>query len=152
MPVWNRNEPIAAKRRVKVFVYDIDGQSAPATTLFTGTNELLVDGVFWEYDRGTTTNWRVGTCSNSTCTMNTTSPAQAVGTGWAHLKAWVNAGATSVTFRFNDTDVNTHTTNIPTGSGREMAFGCHIHKQAGTSARSISMDYVYLKKYFDTRR
>jgi len=43
MPAWNRNEPVAAKRRALMFVYDIDGQPAPATTLFTGTNELLVD-------------------------------------------------------------------------------------------------------------
>ncbi len=43
MPTWNRNEPIAAKRRAPLFVYDIDGQPAVATTLFTGTNELLVD-------------------------------------------------------------------------------------------------------------
>lgn len=43
MPAWNRNEPIAAKRRVTLFVDDIDGAPALATTLFTGTNELLVD-------------------------------------------------------------------------------------------------------------
>lgn len=43
MPSWNRNEPIAARRRAPLFVYDIDGAPAPATTLFTGTNELLVD-------------------------------------------------------------------------------------------------------------
>jgi hypothetical protein len=40
---WNRNEPVAAKRRLQIFVYDLDGAPAPATTLFTGTNELLVD-------------------------------------------------------------------------------------------------------------
>src|SRR5574341_988724 len=42
MPAWNRNEPVAAKRRVTLFVYDIDGAPALATTLFTGTNELLI--------------------------------------------------------------------------------------------------------------
>lgn len=43
MPTWNRNEPVAAKRRATLFVYDVDGQPAAATTLFDGTNELLVD-------------------------------------------------------------------------------------------------------------
>jgi hypothetical protein len=43
MTSWNRNEPLPEKRRAQIFVYDIDGQPAPATTLFTGTNELLVD-------------------------------------------------------------------------------------------------------------
>lgn len=43
MPAWNRNEPIASKRRALLFIETIDGEPAPATTLFTGTNELLVD-------------------------------------------------------------------------------------------------------------
>ena len=42
MVTWNRNEPVAAKRRVQIFVYATDGSPAPATTLFSG-NELLVD-------------------------------------------------------------------------------------------------------------
>lgn len=43
MPVWNRNEPLPEKRRVKLFVYDLDGQPASASTLFDGDGELLVD-------------------------------------------------------------------------------------------------------------
>lgn len=40
---WNRNEPLAEKRSVLIYVQTDDGDPAPATTLFTGTNELLVE-------------------------------------------------------------------------------------------------------------
>jgi hypothetical protein len=40
---WNRNEPLASKRSVLIAVYANDGSLAPATTLFNGTNELLVE-------------------------------------------------------------------------------------------------------------
>lgn len=43
MSSWKRNQPVAALRRASLFVYDVDGAPAAATTLFTGTNELLVD-------------------------------------------------------------------------------------------------------------
>jgi hypothetical protein len=40
---WHRNEPLASKRSVLIAVYADDGSLAPATTLFNGTNELLVE-------------------------------------------------------------------------------------------------------------
>jgi len=43
MPAWNRNEPLAEKRRVLIGIDDLDGAPAVATLLFSGTNELLVD-------------------------------------------------------------------------------------------------------------
>lgn len=43
MPAWKRNQPVAAKRRVTIAVYDLDGALAPPTTSFSGTGELLVD-------------------------------------------------------------------------------------------------------------
>jgi hypothetical protein len=54
----------------------------------------------------------------------------------------VNAAANQVVFKVNGTTVATHTTNIPSGSGRETGFGWLLIKSVGTTARTVDVDYL----------
>jgi hypothetical protein len=107
-----------------------------------------VDGVYFLYDeRGSSTgsaasaNWQCVTTSNSTRTFTTTSTAVGAN-AWVVLRIEVNAAGTSAVFKIDGTTVATHTTNIPTGGGRETGFGWLIMKSVGTTARTMDVDYL----------
>lgn len=113
---------------------------------YTAANQ--VDGIYFLYDEGGVStsstasgNWQCVTVSNSTRTFTTTSTAVTQGT-WVTLRIEVNAAANSVVFKINGTTVATHTTNIPTGSGRETGFGWLLIKSIGTTARTVDFDYL----------
>jgi hypothetical protein len=108
-----------------------------------------VDGVYLLYDEGgvaagstASANWQCVTSSNSTRTFTTSSTA--VGTGFARITIYVNAAGTSVDFLLNGNLMATHTTNLPTGAGREMGFGTLLIKSLGTTARTMNHDYLML--------
>lgn len=86
-------------------------------------------------------NFRYITRSNST-TTNTDSGLAAVAGTWYKLRIVVNAGATAVTFTIDGGSSQSPTTNIPTGAGREVGIGAGITKSAGTTARSVYLDYA----------
>lgn len=118
--------------------------------LLDQVNTAPDDGVYFEYNRASSTSWRIGTANASTRTVQTSSPAQTVTQNqWVHLQVTVNAGATSVDFSINGTAVGTITTNIPSNPS---AFGCAIAKTAGTSARYAFVDYLQLTQGFTTAR
>jgi hypothetical protein len=107
------------------------------------------DGVYFEYDRAITTDWRVVTASGGVRTAQTTSPAQAVAAGsWFLLQAIINAAGTSVTFYYNGTAVGTIATTSPTNT----AFGCTLNKRAGTTAKYMYVDYLHATQGFTTQR
>ena len=110
-----------------------------------------VDGAHFEYTHGVNSGaWQVKTTSNSTAT--TTSTASTVDTSWHRYAVEINAAASSVTFYIDGTSVATHTTNIPTGAGRETSFGFLIVKSAGTTTRYINVDYMSLYQKLTTSR
>jgi hypothetical protein len=100
------------------------------------------DGMYFRYDRLTTTFWRISARANSVSTDATT--ATTVVTGWTRLKIVVNAAGTSASFFVNGTEVSGSplTTNIPTGAGRETTVAASLIKSAGSSARVVNFDYV----------
>ena len=55
-------------------------------------------------------------------------------TPWGFLR--INSDGTSIVYSIDGTVVATHTTNIPTGSGRVLGCGLKIEKIAGITARS----------------
>lgn len=100
------------------------------------------NGVFWRYTHSVNSgNWQgVARTNNSeTATNFSTAP---VTSGWQKLRIVVNAAGTSATFYINGTSVGTVSSNIPTASSRETAIGASIIKSAGTTARTLLMDYV----------
>lgn len=117
-----------------------------------------VDGAYFLYDaQGVSTgsassgNWQIVTSSNSVRTFTTTSVA-IDNTNLQKLRIDVNAAGTSVQFYINNTLVGTHTTNIPTGTARSFGMGNYLQKSAGTTARTVDVDYMFYKTKFTTPR
>lgn len=118
--------------------------------MIDGTSTVHIDGVYFKYDRNTSANWLRGSMNNSTATESDSGTA--VATGWTTLKIVVNAGATSVEYFVNGTSVGSNTTNIPSTAGREVGILWSIEKSAGTTARTMQLDYVKIDKTFTTAR
>jgi hypothetical protein len=94
--------------------------------------------VWMEYDRTSALFWTMITSSGGTnSTLDTSST---VGTGWTRIKIEVNAAASLVTFYVDGVSVGTRTANIPTGV--DLFPAVTMFKTAGTTARTILVDYV----------
>ena len=110
------------------------------------------NGVFWRYTHSVNSgNWQGVARTNNieTATNFSTAP---VTSGWQRLTIVVNAAGTSAEFFINGTSVGTVASNIPTASSRETAIGFSIIKSAGTTARTLLMDYIYFAMRFATQR
>ncbi|HMX98854.1 MAG TPA: hypothetical protein PK473_03020 [Nitrosomonas sp.] len=110
-----------------------------------------VDGVYFEYDRGVSANWRCKTSNNSTRTTTDSGTAVAAG-AWVKLGWVMNAAGNSVAFYINGTNVATNTTNIPTAVARVCGPFHIISKIAGTTARTFLIDYMFYRQVFTTPR
>lgn len=106
------------------------------------------DGVLIDYTHSVNSGkFRAVTRSNSTETATDTGVTVAIDT-WYRLDVVVNADASEVEFWLREGDtgdptlVATHSTNIPTGVGRETGVQLSILKSAGTSARLLHVDYT----------
>lgn len=98
------------------------------------------DGCYFKYTHGTNSGrWQAITASNGTRTTQDT--AVSADTLFSIFEVAVNSDATSVAFTINGVVVNTITTNIPTGIGRETFYGFKITKSAGTNNRFITCDW-----------
>ncbi len=104
----------------------------------------FVDGVYFEYDRTQSLNWRIAASNNSTRTKVNTSAA--VSTSWARFKIDFNATGNGATFYINDTNVGVIGSNVPIAAGRETGPTFYIIKSAGTTARTAVVDYWTLIK------
>jgi len=79
------------------------------------------------------------TRSNSTGSP-TDSGVTAAADTWYSYEIRVNAAGTSVEFYLNGSLVQTHSSDIPTGSSRVLGFGHNIVKSAGLTARKLITD------------
>ena len=103
------------------------------------------DGAYFKYVRSVTgTFWVCTTASNGTRTATTTAvaPANLI---MQVFRVDVNEAGTSVEFRIDGTLVATHTTNIPSASARSTGIGQKIQKSAGTTSRTLYIDYIWLQ-------
>lgn len=99
------------------------------------------DGAYFEYDRLTSGNfWRIKTAAAAARTASVVGAVAAA--TWYRLGIAVAADASSVDFYIDGELVGTHTTNIPTGAGRETGVGFLITKSAGLTARTLEVDKV----------
>jgi hypothetical protein len=134
-------------------------------TLSTSTEEYVLrvglfdsatgggtDNACLVYDRVTNVNWLMQNKSNSVSTQ--TASTTAVGTGWVRVKVVVNAAGTSVAYYINGTQLTNSpiTTNIPVGLGRELSPMVSIIKTAGTTARTMHVDYIAMEIDLTTPR
>lgn len=110
-----------------------------------------VDGIYFEYARASSVNWRVKTANNSSRTVVTSSVAVTAG-AWHKLRFKVNSAGTSVEFFVNGTSVGTITTNIPTTVGRGCYPNQHIITTAVvTGGRNCFIDWINFYKEFTAR-
>ena len=106
----------------------------------TFTSGNSVDGAYLRYtDTVNGGRYECVTRSNSVETA-TDSGVTATINIWVSYEIRVNAAGTSVEFYINGTLVQTHNTNIPTGSARVTGHGHNIVKSLGTTARLLLTD------------
>jgi uncharacterized protein (UPF0333 family) len=120
--------------------------------LHDATTKAAVDGVYFNYDRIGYGNdiIRCVTSSNSTATTN--SSGVTMNTSWNKYKIDINPAGTQALFYINGALVCTHTTNIPTGATRVTSPRIQILKSAGTTARTLLVDYWQQDMNFTTTR
>jgi hypothetical protein len=135
--------------------YTVCMQRVKVNTLSTVTDEYLLEvgihdatnvstapteGVWFSYDRLTSTNWIINNAAASTTTSTTTSTA--VSTNFVTLMWVANAAWTSIEYFIDGVSVGTHTTNIPNG-GTNVNPTMRMIKSAGTTSITNIMDYFY---------
>jgi hypothetical protein len=108
----------------------------------TGAGDM-VDGAYFQYtDANSGGNWELKTSNNSVrTTVNSTVAAT---TRWTRLALSANAAGTSITFSINGTAAGTITTNIPNTAARATGLILKIESSAGTTSKSLYVDYVKL--------
>ena len=130
-------------------------------TLSSGTEEYVVriglgdtlttdhsNGVWFEYDRATSVNWRY--CVNNAGSAAKVSSSTAVSENtWIKLKISVNAAASLITFYVGGVSIGTAASGFSTsGFGPRI----NINKTVGSSARVLQMDYFSLNYALSTAR
>lgn len=103
------------------------------------------DGVFLRYIHSANSGkWAFVTRANGTETVTDTGITVAVNTVY-RVCIVVQAGAASASCYINDVKVaEAITTNIPTGAARLVGVGGSIIKSAGTTSRTMEIDYAEL--------
>ncbi|MGH6960309.1 MAG: hypothetical protein ACREE7_07500, partial [Dongiaceae bacterium] len=117
---------------------------------FDNAGSDAADGIYFEYDRTQSTNWRLCAASNSTRTK--TNSSTAAGTVFDTLRIDVNAAGTSDEFLLNGVSLGTDTTNHQNTTVRNFGFGWQLVKTAGTTARTFDVDYLVAELDFTTAR
>lgn len=106
----------------------------------TFTSGASVDGAYLRYTHSVNAGkWECVTRSNSVETATDSGVTMSAST-WMSYEIRVNAAGTSVQFYINGSLVQTHTTNIPTGSARLVGHGHNIIKSLGITARLLWTD------------
>jgi hypothetical protein len=105
------------------------------------------NGVYWEYDQTTSTDWRTVANNNSAATKNTVTGFTVSTTVMHYTGIFINGDWTNAEF-FYSTDGDTWTifstqtsTNLPTNA-RSIGVRTGIIKSAGTTSRAIQSDYM----------
>jgi hypothetical protein len=110
----------------------------------------FTDGVYFELTQDNA-DWRCKTASNLNVT-DTGSGSNAQANTWTRLRIEVNADGSEAKFYIDGTLMQTLTTNIPTGAGRETGIVASIIKSLGSTERTAQIDYVYASIEFTTQR
>jgi hypothetical protein len=108
---------------------------------------LPANGVFFSYTHGTNGGQWVGVCRSGSTSSPTNSTVAVVANTWYVLRAEINAARTVVEYYIDGVLIGTNNaSNIPgTTAGMRPMF--QIDKSAGTSARTLAADYMYLKMF-----
>ncbi|HEX8763012.1 MAG TPA: LamG-like jellyroll fold domain-containing protein, partial [Candidatus Saccharimonadales bacterium] len=113
------------------------------------------DGIYFEYDRDQSVNWRYGAANNSSRTL--TNSSTAVTTGWHRFKmvfTYSSSGPTAtIDYYVDGTLIGTHTnTNVPTTRSTQPQFDIMRDSGAGTTDRQLIVDYFQYRSSFTSAR
>lgn len=100
------------------------------------TNAVFQNGVWFEYNESSDSNWYRCAANAASATQTQTSTSVSAGS-WIKLKFVINSNGTSVEYFINGSSVGTVTTNIPVTTSPRL----HIVKTIGTTARTFDIDY-----------
>lgn len=100
------------------------------------------DGAYFRYTHGTNGGrWECVTRAAGSETATDSGVELSAGT-FRVFEIEVNPDATLAAFYVDGSPVQTHTDDIPTGSGRETGFAAGLVKSAGATARTIEVDLM----------
>jgi hypothetical protein len=105
------------------------------------TGADAVDGAYFRFS-ASDTHLVCVTRSNSSETTSTTTTVINVNQ-WYRLRIAISAGGSTAVFTIDDADTQS-VGGAPNGAGRYTGLGASIHKSAGTTAESFSVDYCAL--------
>ncbi len=109
------------------------------------------DGAYFAYDRLTAGDFWEAVTANSGARTKTTGSVGIVAGQYYKLEIVANAAGTSIAFKVDGTTIATHTTNIPTGTGRGAGPGFMMNKSAGSSAiTGLRVDCVRIQHKMTT--
>lgn len=131
-----------------------DGTDTYAVRIGLGdvaTGAAPTDGIFFSYIKATSTKFILNNRSNSSSTTYTTSTTVAEDT-WYKLGILVDAGGTKTTWFINGSYAGELAGTIPAALARQTGLSVSILKTAGTTARTLLVDYIYFLQKFTTPR
>lgn len=109
------------------------------------------NGFWFSYSNGVNGgDWTANTGNGSTTSVDTGVAAAA--NAWVKLRMVAAANGSEVTFYINGTSVATISTTLPTTSATPFGHGLQIRKSAGTTGRTLYVDYVRFIANFTTAR
>lgn len=114
------------------------------------TSSANTEGIWFRYDRLTSTNWLRCTASASASTT-CTDTGTAVSTSWVTLRWVLNSAGTSAEFFINGSSVGTNSTNMPAGATNVRPFA-RMLKSAGTTSITTYIDYASYRTNLSTPR
>jgi hypothetical protein len=109
------------------------------------TSTLPVNGVFFEYDRTQSTNWRLRCGSGSSYNASPNSSTAVSAGSWMRLKIVINSAANLATFYIDDVSIGTVSTNIPTGTSNTVSPSYQLIKTVGTTSRLCFVDWAFIQ-------
>lgn len=126
------------------FIFEIGLIDQNASTAAT-------EGIWFRYDRLTSTEWLRCTASAAAATTATATGSAVGANTWVRLGFSLNAAGTSCTFFVNGTSVGANTTNMP-NAGANVRPQIRIVKSAGTTNVLTYVDYVTYRAKLATPR
>jgi hypothetical protein len=110
------------------------------------------DGCYFKYSNGVNSGKWQGVCYNNGATTTCNTNITVAAATWYRLTVVVASDGSQSDFQVNGTSTCQVTTNIPTASGRETSWNAAIAKSAGTTARTMEIDYIDVEGQLGTPR
>lgn len=145
-----------AESLIQIPTLSTSGQRFKVFTGFLDVLTSISDGVYITYtDNENSGNWVFSCSSGGTTTSFNLSSGPVAGT-WYKIGILINAAGTSARCYINGVEPSgvgyPITSNIPTGASNQTGLRTGILKSAGTTSRSLYIDFLYGRIKFTTPR